>query len=147
MGRYQSTGNGNSNKTERNITICYNGFPLFRKLDGAGPVDNRPSTNKLHHLVPKKMTCDTWNVTHDTWHVTCDTRHVTQDMWHVTWCGGWTFSQNFSSLAFTVCDLWYFELLEEKANWLTDWINKWMTNQAVCRTALTTPGLRVPPYL
>ena len=25
------------------------------KLDGVGPVDNRPSTNKLHHFVQKKM--------------------------------------------------------------------------------------------
>ena len=24
------------------------------KLDGVGPVDNRPSTNKLHHFVQKK---------------------------------------------------------------------------------------------
>ena len=30
----------------------------FRKLDGVGPVDNRPSINKLHHLKKKKMTCD-----------------------------------------------------------------------------------------
>ena len=32
-----------------------------RKLDGEGPVDNRPSTDKLHHFVKKKhkkMTCD-----------------------------------------------------------------------------------------
>ena len=32
------------------------------KLDGVGPVDNRPSTNKLHHIVKKKkkkkITCD-----------------------------------------------------------------------------------------
>ena len=25
-----------------------------KKLDGVGPVDNRPSTNKLHHFVQKK---------------------------------------------------------------------------------------------
>ena len=24
------------------------------KLDGVGPVDNRPSTDKLHHIVEKK---------------------------------------------------------------------------------------------
>ena len=35
-----------------------------RKLDGVGPVDNRPSTDKLHHFVKKnkkknKNTCDT----------------------------------------------------------------------------------------
>ena len=36
------------------------------KLDKVGPVDNRPSTDKLHHLSEKKkkkkkkkMTCDT----------------------------------------------------------------------------------------
>ena len=82
------------------------------KLDGVGPVDNRPSTDKLHHFIWRKkiklhVTCDMWQVTHDTWHVTCDT-------WHVTRLGGWTFSQNFSTLALTVCDLWYYEDLEEK---------------------------------
>ena len=29
------------------------------KLDGVGPVDNRPSTYKLHHVVKKKeVICD-----------------------------------------------------------------------------------------
>ena len=101
------------------------------KLDGVGPVDNRPSTDKLHHFVQKKqknmwhMTCDTWHMTHDTWHMTHDT-------WHV-WGGGWTFSQNFSSLALTVCDLWYYEDLEEK--------DEWINYEAVYRTAPATLGL------
>ena len=42
--------------------------------------------------VIKPMTCDTW-------HVIRGTRQVTRDTWHVTCCGGWTFFQNFSSLA------------------------------------------------
>ena len=49
------------------------------KLDVVGPVDNRPSTNRLHHFVKKerkKVTCNTWHVTRDmwrdTWHMTCD---------------------------------------------------------------------------
>ena len=35
---------------------------FLKKLDGVGPVDKRPSTNKLHHIVKKKrkkVTCDT----------------------------------------------------------------------------------------
>ena len=52
----------------------------------------------------------------DKWHVTCDTWHVTCDMWH----GGKPFSQNFSSLSLTVCDLWYFYILEEKADWMIE---------------------------
>ena len=78
-----------------------------------------------------------WHGTRDTWHVTCDTWHVTRDTWHV-W-GGWTFSQNFSFLALTVCDFWYYEDLEEKA----DLINQWISNEAVCRTAPATPGLSI----
>ena len=39
---------------------------LKKKLEGVGPVDNRPSTVKLHHLVKKNI----W------------------DMWHVTRLGG-----------------------------------------------------------
>ena len=43
---------------------------VLKKLDGVGPVDNRPSTDKLHHFVRKKIKK----------YVTCDTRHVTCDM-------------------------------------------------------------------
>ena len=39
------------------------------KLDGVGPVDNRPSTDKLHHFVKKNKKIN----------VTCDTLHVTRD--------------------------------------------------------------------
>ena len=84
------------------------------KLDGLGSVDNRPSSDKLHNFVapPQKkimkkiLTCDMW--------------HRTCDVWHMKWGGGWTFSQKFSSIALTVCDLWYYADLEEKADWLTD---------------------------
>ena len=84
------------------------------KLDGVGPVDNRPSTDELHQIVQKKKKkkCDMWQMTCDMW-------HVTRDMWHVTGWGGWTFSQKFSSLALTVSDLWYYEDMEEKAHGLT----------------------------
>ena len=102
------------------------------KLDGVGPVDNRPSSNKLHHFVRKKS---------DMWHVTPDMWHVTRYMWHVTRLGGWTFSQNFSSLAFTVCDLWYYEDLEEKDDSMNKWINELINHETVYRTAPATPGL------
>ena len=55
----------------------------------------------------------------------------------MTRLGGWTFSQNFSSLALTVCDLWYYEDLEEK----DDSLNELMNDKAVYRTAPATPGL------
>ena len=48
---------------------------------------------------------------------------MTRDTWHVT--------------RDTVWFLWYFEDLEETADWLTDSIN----NEGVCRTAPATPGL------
>ena len=34
---------------------------VLNKLDGVGPLDNRPSTDKLNHLVQKKI-----NLTPDT---------------------------------------------------------------------------------
>ena len=40
-----------------------------QKLDGVGPIDNRPSTDKLHHFVRNFFF---FNVTRDTRHVTCD---------------------------------------------------------------------------
>ena len=58
----------------------------MKKLDGVGPVDNRPSTDKLHRFVQKKkighVTCDTWQVTSDKWHMTHDMWHGTHDTWY-----------------------------------------------------------------
>ena len=48
------------------------------------------------------------------WHMWC----VTGDTWHMTGMGRWTFSQNFSSLALTVCELFPQSTLTD---WLTDW--------------------------
>ena len=59
------------------------------KGDGVGPVDSRPSTDKLHHFVKKKIyiyICDTWQMTCDMWHVTCYTWHMTRDTGHI-WGG------------------------------------------------------------
>ena len=58
------------------------------------------------------------------WHVTRDTWRVTHDMsLHVTCLGGWTFFQNLGSLALTVCDLWYYEDLEEKDDSINELMN------------------------
>ena len=49
------------------------------KLDGVGPIDNIPCTNKLHHFVKKKKIKNkkyNWQLTCDMWHVTCI-------MWHM----------------------------------------------------------------
>ena len=35
--------------------------------------------------------------------------------------------------------LWYYEDLEEKADWLTDWLNQSINDEADCRTAPATP--------
>ena len=72
------------------------------------------------------MTRHMWHVTRDTWHGTRDTFGG----------GGWTFSQNFSSLALTVCDLWYYEDLEEKDELMNQSIN----DEAVYRTACVKSG-------
>ena len=42
------------------------------KLDGVGPVDNRPSTDMLYHFVKKKKS-DMGHLTPDTGHLTPDT--------------------------------------------------------------------------
>ena len=65
--------------------------------------------------------------------------HVTHDTWHMTRLGGLIFSQNFSSLALTVCDLWYYEDLEENDESIKELINY----EAVYRTAPATPGLLI----
>ena len=68
---------------------------------------------ELQHFVKKKC-LDMWNLTLDKW-------HVTHEMWYVTCCGGIYSLKIFSSLALTVCDLWYFEALEER---MTNLINE-----------------------
>ena len=46
------------------VDVTPKAFISLEKLDGVGPVENRPSTDKLHHIVKKKkniyihMTCD-----------------------------------------------------------------------------------------
>ena len=50
-------------------------------------------------------------------HVSGDTWHVTHDKWHMKYSVGWTFSQNFSSLAFSVGDWQSFEGI-----WNKGWI-------------------------
>ena len=60
-----------------------------------------------------------WQVTRDRWHMTGDRWHVTHDTWHMTHSVGWTFSQNFSSLALPVWVYWCFEDLEENHHLLT----------------------------
>ena len=46
---------------------------MVSKLDGVGPVKNRPSPDKLNHFVKKeekkKMTPDTWHMTREMWHM------------------------------------------------------------------------------
>ena len=79
------------------------------------------------------MTRDTGHVTPDMWHVTCD-------MWNVTHGRGWTFSQNFRSLALMVWLYRWLEGLEETGQWM----NELMSNEGDFRTALATPGLLIP---
>ena len=54
---------------------------------------------------------------------TCDTWHVTHDTWHMTHSVGWTFSQNFSSLALLV---WDWECLEDILT--KGWLNQLLSD-------------------
>ena len=64
------------------------------------------------------------------WHVTCD-------RWNVIHGGGWTFSQNLSSLALTVWDRQCLQDSEQKGHS----INKLNNHQGVYKRALATLGL------
>ena len=115
---------------ERNLDKLYIGFysnpfgPMFNKLDGVGPVDNRPSTDKLHQIVRKKRRRKKrrkklWHVTHDMWHVTCDTWHVTHDT-----LGGMNILSKFqlpSSYCLFFMILWRYW----GKGWLTESMNQW----------------------
>ena len=71
------------------------------------------------------------HVTHDMWHEACDMWHMTCDTWHVTHGGGWTFSQNVSSLPLLVWVEKWFKDLEEKDDLVDQLsiqlINEWQT--------------------
>ena len=115
------------------------------KLDGVGPIDNRPSTDKLHHFVQKKRRKrkrrkKMWHVTCDAWHVTRDMWHVTRDMWHVT-CdtfGGVNILSKFQ-LPSSYC-LWFMMLWRSGGK---GWVTELMNDEAVYRTAPATPGLLI----
>ena len=117
------------------------------KLDGVGPVDNRPSPTSLSTLLKKvynkcdtrHVTCDTWQLTHYTWHMTYANWHMTCDTWHTTHGVGWTFSLHFSSPSLTV---WNWQYIEDIYLLNHDWLNESMkkiSDKGDCRTA--TPGL------
>ena len=74
------------------------------------------------------------------WQVTRDRWHVTRDTWHMTHSVGWTFSQNFNSLALPV---WDWECLEDilSKGSLNQSINQLINDRGDCRTAPATPGL------
>ena len=91
------------------------------KLDRVGPVDNRPSTNKLHHLVKKNVTCDIWHVTCDTWHMTRDMRHVTCDMlWAVNLLSKFQLP---SSSGLWVMIFWRLGGKGSHSDWINEWMN------------------------
>ena len=81
-----------------------------KKLDGVGPVDNRPSTDKLHHSVQKKKkkkNSDRWQVTHDTWHVLGGEHFLKISALYL--------------LLFVIYDI--MKIFRKR---MTDWINEWM---------------------
>ena len=51
-------------------TKCWLKMSMTYKLDGVGPVDNRASTDNLHHFVKRKKYA--WHFTHDKWDGKCD---------------------------------------------------------------------------
>ena len=62
-------------------------------------------------------------------------------MCHVTYREWQTLSQNARYLALTVCDLRYFEVLEEKDNPGTESLNLLIDDKGVCQTTPATLDL------
>ena len=101
--------------------------------NGVGTINNRPSTDKLHHFVQKNVTCDTWHMTCDTWHVIHDMWLMTRDMWHV-W--GVNILSKFQ-LPSSYC-LWFMIIGRSGGKGSPTELNN---DKAVHRTAPGTPGL------
>ena len=73
------------------------------------------------------MICDTWHMTSDTWHVTCDE------------CWGLNILSKFqlpSSYGLGETEFWRY--FNER---ITEWLNQWISDKGVCRSAPATPGM------
>ena len=106
---------GTTHRQQKNIaTLTLNrpSVTIQWKLDRVGPVDNRPSVDKVPAL--KKNTKDTWHLTLDNWHRTCD-----------TWWGANIL------LKFQLPSSYGFEGFEERGRWLNELINQWVTKVIV----------------
>ena len=109
----------------------------YWKLDGVGPVDNRPSPAKLLNFVRKKKKKKLLHVTHDMWDMTHDTWHVTCDMF-----GEVNIPSKFQ-LPSSYC-LWFMIIWRSGGKGsLNELINEWINDEAVYRTPPATPGLLI----
>ena len=88
--------------------------------------------------VSQKITCDTWHMTRDMW-------PVTRDTWWMTHIVGWTFSQNFSSLALPVWDWGCLEHISTKG-WVNEWLNE-SINPSVTEVIVEQPWLHWVCYI
>ena len=69
------------------------------------PVDNRPSTDYLHHFV---QFCDKWHMIQEIWHVTGATWHMTRDTQGVVNIVSKFQVPSFNSLGVKMsCDMWH----------------------------------------
>ena len=93
----------------------YRWFPnkvhIIYKLDGVGPVDNRPSTG------------DTW--------------HVTRDISQLTSGGRWSFSQMSAPWLYRLGNESLLKIWRKR---ITHWLNVWINDKGVYRTAPATPS-------
>ena len=117
------------------IFVCYSNWTNLQgavnKLDGIGPIDNRPSTDKLHHFVQKKkymwhVTCDTWHMTRDMWHMTRDTWHVTHDTWLV-----WGGEHSLKISAPLLLPFVIYDIMKIWRKRMNEWMNELMTRMFI----------------
>ena len=110
-------------------------------MSNGGVCRTAPATPGLLKIIIiiKLKKSDMWQVTRDRWHVTGEMWKVTGDRWHMTPGVGWTFSQNFSSLAwfgsYDVLKIWRKRIIYS--------VNQLMNDKAVRGTAPATPGLLI----
>ena len=79
-----------------------------------------------------------WQVTRDMWHVTRDTLYVTPDTWQV---GGGEPSLKISAPYFLRFGIE--GLMKIFSQIMTYWINEWVNDKGVYKTAPATPGLHI----
>ena len=106
--------------------MTYNTWHITHKRWGRWTFSQNFSSLALREKI-LHVTSDTWHMSFDTENMTWDTWHLTYDTWHIPYGGRWTFSQNFSYLAFRFRNEGLLKIFSQRiSEWPNNLMNYWV---------------------